>query len=64
MLHWKGRPMPFLNCSNWAEVVRIALKTGALGYVVKSLIETDLLVAIHEALAARAFVSVEASVEE
>jgi DNA-binding NarL/FixJ family response regulator len=56
--------MPFLNCSNWAEVVRIALKTGALGYVVKSLIETDLLVAIHEALAARAFVSVEASVEE
>jgi DNA-binding NarL/FixJ family response regulator len=53
----------FLTVHTDPEVVRIALKTGALGYVVKTSIETDLLLAIREVLAGRTFVSTEASSE-
>ncbi|MGB7438231.1 MAG: response regulator transcription factor [Candidatus Acidiferrum sp.] len=47
----------FLTVHTDADVVRIALETGALGYVVKTSIATDLLFAIQEAIAGRVFVS-------
>jgi DNA-binding NarL/FixJ family response regulator len=53
----------FLTVHDDPDVVRAALNTGAFGYVLKSSVTTDLLVAIREALANRAFVSTEASVE-
>jgi DNA-binding NarL/FixJ family response regulator len=39
------------------DVVPVALKTGALAYVLKTAIDTDLLLAIQEAIAGRIFVS-------
>jgi len=39
------------------DFVRAALATGALGYVVKSRLASDLLPSIREALAGRRFVS-------
>jgi DNA-binding NarL/FixJ family response regulator len=47
----------FLTVHTDADVVRIALETGALGYVAKTSIATDLLFAIQEAIAGRVFVS-------
>lgn len=47
----------FLTVHTDPEIVRTALKTGALGYVAKTSIETDLLFAIREAIAGRSFVS-------
>ena len=47
----------FLTVHTDPDVVRAALKTGALAYVLKTSLTTDLLFAIHEALAGRAFVS-------
>ncbi len=51
----------FLTVHTDPEIVRTALETGALGYVLKMSMATDLLVAIHEALAGRTFISVEAA---
>jgi DNA-binding NarL/FixJ family response regulator len=53
----------FLTVHTDPDVVRTALKTGALGYVVKTSISTDLLFAIREAFQGRTFVSPEASSE-
>ena len=47
----------FLTVHVDPDFVRAALKTGALAYVSKFRIRTDLLVAIEEALAGRIFVS-------
>jgi DNA-binding NarL/FixJ family response regulator len=47
----------FLTAHVDPEFVQAALKTGALAYVSKLRIGTDLLVAIGEALAGRIFVS-------
>jgi len=53
----------FLTVHADPDVVSVALKTGALAYVVKTSIATDLLFAIREALQGRTFVSSEASAE-
>jgi DNA-binding NarL/FixJ family response regulator len=53
----------FLTVHDDPDVVRTALNAGALGYILKSSVTTDLLVAIREALANRSFVSTEASGE-
>jgi len=53
----------FLTVQTDPDVVRAALEAGALGYVLKSSVTTDLLIAIEEALAGRTFVSLEASAE-
>ncbi len=50
----------FLTVHSDPDIVRAALATGALGYVLKVSIATDLLFAIHEAMAGRAFISPEA----
>jgi len=47
----------FLTMHADSDYVRAALETGALGYVVKSRLATDLLPCIREALAGRPFVS-------
>jgi DNA-binding NarL/FixJ family response regulator len=47
----------FLTVHSDAEIVRTCLATGALGYVVKSQMATDLEPAIREALAGRIFIS-------
>jgi DNA-binding NarL/FixJ family response regulator len=47
----------FLTTYEDIDYVHAALATGALGYVVKSRMDTDLCVAIKEALAGRLFVS-------
>jgi len=47
----------FLTVHSDPEFVRACLATGALGYVVKFQMETDLLPAIQEALAGRIFIS-------
>ena len=47
----------FLTIHEDQDFVRAALKTGALGYVVKSRIATELRVALREALAGRRFIS-------
>ena len=47
----------FLTVHADPDFVQAALKTGALAYVLKLRIRTDLLVAIGEALAGRIFVS-------
>jgi DNA-binding NarL/FixJ family response regulator len=47
----------FLTVHSDPEFVRVCLATGALGYVVKSEMETDLVPAIQEALAGRIFIS-------
>jgi DNA-binding NarL/FixJ family response regulator len=47
----------FLTVHSDPEFVRACLATGALGYVVKSEMATDLVPAIREALAGRIFIS-------
>jgi DNA-binding NarL/FixJ family response regulator len=47
----------FLTVRAEPDFVQVALKTGALAYVSKFRISTDLMVAIGEALAGRIFVS-------
>ncbi len=47
----------FLTIHEDPDFLAEALSTSALGYVVKSRIATDLIPAIHEALANRSFVS-------
>ncbi len=47
----------FLTVHDDADFARAALGTGALGYVVKPRLVSDLIVAINEALAGRTFVS-------
>jgi DNA-binding NarL/FixJ family response regulator len=47
----------YLTVHNDPDFARTALEEGALGYVLKSSVTTDLLVAIREALANRTFVS-------
>jgi DNA-binding NarL/FixJ family response regulator len=47
----------FLTVHSDPEFVRACLATGALGYAVKSQMETDLVPAIREALAGRIFIS-------
>ncbi len=47
----------FLTVHDDADFARAALATGALGYVVKPRLVSDLIVAINEALAGRTFVS-------
>jgi DNA-binding NarL/FixJ family response regulator len=47
----------FLTVHSDPDIVRAALKTGALGYVLKTSINEDLLHAIQEAISGRVFVS-------
>jgi DNA-binding NarL/FixJ family response regulator len=47
----------FLTVHSGADFVETCLATGALGYVLKSQITTDLIPAVQEALAGRIFVS-------
>ena len=47
----------FLTVHSDMDFVRACLATGAVGYVLKSRIMSDLLLAIHEVLAGRIFVS-------
>jgi DNA-binding NarL/FixJ family response regulator len=47
----------FLTIHDEQDYVRACLEAGALGYVVKPRLATDLLVAVDEALAGRRFVS-------
>jgi DNA-binding NarL/FixJ family response regulator len=47
----------FFTVHDDPDFVDAALKTGALGYVLKASIATDLLFAIQEAIAGRVFVS-------
>jgi len=53
----------FLTVHSAPDIVRTALETDAFGYVLKASIATDLLFAIQEATAGRAFISPEASPE-
>ena len=47
----------FLTVHVGAQIVRAGLAAGALGYVVKSRLTTDLIPAIHEILAGHQFIS-------
>jgi DNA-binding NarL/FixJ family response regulator len=47
----------FLTVHSDPEIVRACLDTGALGYVLKGQMATDLVPAIQEALAGRVFIS-------
>ena len=47
----------FLTVHDDPDYLRSALATGALGYVVKARLATDLMPALREALAGRSFVS-------
>jgi DNA-binding NarL/FixJ family response regulator len=47
----------FLTAYEDTDILAACLATGALGYVVKSFIDSDLIVAMTEALAGRSFVS-------
>ncbi len=47
----------FLTVHEDPDFIREALTTGALGYVVKPRLASDLLAAMHEALEGRSFVS-------
>ena len=47
----------FLTVHGDAEYVRAALAAGALGYVIKSRLASDLLLALHEVLSGRQFIS-------
>lgn len=51
----------FLTVHADPDIVQAALETGALGYVLKASITTDLLFAIGEANAGRAFISSDVS---
>jgi DNA-binding NarL/FixJ family response regulator len=52
-----GAKVIFLTVHSDSDFVRLCLEAGASGYVVKPRMDTDLLPAIHEALASRCFVS-------
>jgi DNA-binding NarL/FixJ family response regulator len=47
----------FLTVHDDLDFVRASLATGAFGYVIKPRLATDLVPAIHEALADRIFIS-------
>jgi DNA-binding NarL/FixJ family response regulator len=47
----------FLTVHEDADILATCLAVGGLGYVVKVLMETDLIAAMHDALADRPFVS-------
>jgi DNA-binding NarL/FixJ family response regulator len=47
----------FLTIHEDAQILASCLATGALGYVVKELVDSDLIPAMNEALAGRVFVS-------
>jgi DNA-binding NarL/FixJ family response regulator len=51
----------FLTVHRDPDFIDAALKTGALAYVLKTSVATDLLFAIQEALAGRVFVSTQAT---
>jgi DNA-binding NarL/FixJ family response regulator len=53
----------FLTVHTDPDVIHAALETGALGYVVKASLNTDLLFAIREAYQGRTFVSLETSAQ-
>jgi DNA-binding NarL/FixJ family response regulator len=53
----------FLTVHTDPDVIRAALETGALGYVVKASLTADLLFAIREAFQGRTFVSLETAAE-
>jgi len=53
----------FLTVHDDSDYVRAALATGALGYVIKCRLASDLLLAMREALAGRSFVSPSISLE-
>jgi DNA-binding NarL/FixJ family response regulator len=52
-----GARIVFLTVNEDSDFVRAALRTGALGYVVKSRMASDLCVAINGAMSGRLFVS-------
>jgi DNA-binding NarL/FixJ family response regulator len=54
----------FLTIHEDADYMEAAFKAGALGYVLKRRLTTDLVSAIHEALAGRSFVSPPLSADE
>jgi DNA-binding NarL/FixJ family response regulator len=58
-LHASGSPVKivFLSVHDDPDYLRAALAVGALGYVIKCRIASDLLPALREASAARSFVS-------
>jgi DNA-binding NarL/FixJ family response regulator len=47
----------FLTVQEDSQIIAACLSTGALGYVVKELMDSDLILAMNEALAGRVFVS-------
>ncbi len=47
----------FLTVHQDSEIIGTCLSTGALGYVVKELMDSDLIPAMNDALAGRVFVS-------
>jgi CheY-like chemotaxis protein len=47
----------FLTALEDPDILKVCLASGALGYVVKSLLDSDLIPAMHDALAGRVFVS-------
>ncbi len=53
-----GSPIVFLTVHEDPEFAREALEIGALGYVIKPRMASDLMVAVKEAFAGRSFVSV------
>jgi DNA-binding NarL/FixJ family response regulator len=52
-----GAKVVFLTIHDRAEFVRAGFAAGALGYVVKSYLTSDLVPAIHEILAGNRFIS-------
>ena len=54
----------FLTVHNDPDYVQAALQAGGIAYVVKSRLASDLVKAIHEALAGRSFVSPTISLKE
>ncbi len=53
-----GSPIVFLTVHEDPEFAKQALEIGALGYVIKPRMASDLMVAVKEACAGRSFVSV------
>ncbi len=53
----------FLTVQTGVEFVRACLAEGALGYVVKSRLATDLIPAIQDALSGHSFISPQASIK-
>ena len=52
-----GAKVIFLTVHSDPEFVRVCLNAGAVGYVVKQELETNLLFAVHEAQAGRTYLS-------